>query len=741
MAQNNHTNIAQFSSEGIDVVRDNRVLTYIYGLSDFWVSMFADTDKIDLLLGANSLTASEIYSRFLQLTAGIALEDLSEITHSQIQLEFIYTVDKVVGSVETYTLRSKLASARFLANRPFMPTSILERDVDFFIDETLGTISFAKSINDYLLPFRLNTDGSKEFSVWAVDSRMDSDLIYDNFARLIGIEKPERTSENFKNFIYGLYYLYVHGPNLDLLRRGLNLALGVPLVRDTETILEVRKYLTSDQFIVITDLNSYIIPYGLEPSVAVGDVVTTGDEIAAWVEVKDYVNDGEWWINYMIPSDLIRHIPPGNDAGGIPYNRYATENSYADYIMRNYLKTHTFLVNVKTVGFKNIQSFEELSDIIRRVKPSYTTPIYVWTVPLGNEDIVMRDDFFAMRKDTSRCATLTSGMYRFRRDSTNPLTRFCPQFTRFSVPAFMDEHTGNAEEINGYPRTFEDGTITGFIYPQKQFRNMSLYEDGWMRAIGRRDNAHYMPQASKVDFSRTLPTAVEGTGIDPISDEFPGYRLLCLYTTTMLDVLDKFEFANETVPANKYMFTLFKPVFQVDGINEVALNGSRITNFYDFLYNNFDKYFERGPLSIYLGPFAAKDNYREFKPEAADLMEEDFLVFVKIVDYTVGVFWATKNYEVRTVPYWSNENDDPLTLEVTGKLHRGVGHLGSPAYVMRGAGIDIGLSEGSSVNDAAVNQDNGPSSYVTQVNYTDAVNLPMVMDRSGKNFKIRKIVR
>jgi len=122
--------------------------------------------------------------------------------------------------------------------------------------------------------------------------------------------------------------------------------------------------------------------------VAVDDVLSVGDEIAVWVEVKDYQNDGDWWINFMIPSHVLPNIPTD-----IPErNRYATEGSYADYLMRNYLKKHTFLVNVKTVSFKNIQSFEQLSKIIADVKPSYTTPIYVWTVPTSDEILALNDD-------------------------------------------------------------------------------------------------------------------------------------------------------------------------------------------------------------------------------------------------------------------------------------------------------------------------------------------------------------
>lgn len=718
MSSSTNTHIAQFSTEGLDLGNSHRTMTYLHGLSDFWATTFADTETVNLLMEANAVTASETYSKFLQLTSGISLEDLSHLTNSQIKLIFVSVGAKVSGTVETYKLTDKIASARFISNRPFLPTSTLEQDVDFHIDEADGTISFAKHIGEYLFPFRTGSDGSREYSMWVVDARVDSDLIYKNYASLLGITKPERTSENFKNFVYGLYYLYMQGPSVDLLRRGLNLALGVPLIRDSETVLEIRKYLNTDQYIVISDINSYVVPYGLAPTCVVGDVLVTGDEIASWVEVKDYVNDGDWWINYMIPSDLLPHVP--TDIAG--RNRYATTGSYADYLMRNYLKTHTFLVNVKTVGFKNIQTFQELSAIIKRVKPSYTTPIYVWTVPVGNEDIELKDDPLYLSKYVERCAGFTSGMYRFVRSSTNPLTRTCPQFTRFSVPAVLKEHTGNAEEINGYARSFMQGTVTGYVYPQKQFRTMSSSEDAWMRALAVRNAGHRRGQRSQVGFNRGITQTIDGTGSDPIAGLFPEHRLICLYTTIMTDVLDKFQFANETPESDKYVFTLFQPMYQIDGINEVAINDSIVVGFYDFIMANFDKYFKRDPSVSYLGPFCAKDNYRVFTPAPGDINQNDFLVFVKIVDYTVGVFWATQNQEVAPVPYWDNDGDDILTMSIPGKLYRGMGPLGNPAYVLRGDGLDLGGG-------------------VTQVGYSDADNTPMVLDRSGKVLTTRKIMR
>ena len=77
--------------------------------------------------------------------------------------------------------------------------------------------------------------------------------------------------QTFKNYISGLYYVYSGGPTLDLIKKGLNLALGIPICRGNETVLDIRNYLETDQYIIITDQNQYVIPYGLTPLVNVGD--------------------------------------------------------------------------------------------------------------------------------------------------------------------------------------------------------------------------------------------------------------------------------------------------------------------------------------------------------------------------------------------------------------------------------------------------------------------------------------
>jgi hypothetical protein len=390
-----------FTVDGLDIGKADRNLAYYYGLSDFWSFMFEDREKIDLLLEATSQNLSDIYSKFLQLTSTISLEDIVTTTGKQLQLVLIDNTSAVVGKINTYTLPSQILGARFIANRPLLPTVLLEDEVHYHISADGMEITFYQDLSLLSFPTRVLADGTtKQFALWFVDAKIDDQFLYNFYGKLLGLD-PQASTESFKNFIAGLYFLYVNGPSLDLVRKGLNLTLGIPLAREAETVLDIRKYLDTDQYLVITDLNSYLIPYGLVPTVAAGDDLVATDELASWVDVKDYVNSDGWWINLQIPPKLMPFVPPGQP------DRYATAGSYADYIMRNFLKYHTFLVNVKTIDFKNLQSFSQLSSIIDQIKPTYTTPIYIWTVPTGDEVIEVNDDGMMLRYDISRHEDLT----------------------------------------------------------------------------------------------------------------------------------------------------------------------------------------------------------------------------------------------------------------------------------------------------------------------------------------------
>lgn len=139
------------------------------------------------------------------------------------------------------------------------------------------TITFAKPITEYAISSRLLKDGiTTQYALWMVDVNIDDALLTKYYGNLIGVS-PENSSEQFANFLYGLYYVYTNGPTLSTIRKGLNLVLGVPLARLSETVIDVRTYLQTDQYLVITDQNQYLLPFGLTPSVAVGDSLVVGE--------------------------------------------------------------------------------------------------------------------------------------------------------------------------------------------------------------------------------------------------------------------------------------------------------------------------------------------------------------------------------------------------------------------------------------------------------------------------------
>jgi hypothetical protein len=739
----NYTDLADFSPEGFNLGKDSRVMTYLHGLSDFWVYMFEDASKINAMMEANAVTASDIYNKFLQLTSVISLEDVNTLTNSQLKLILISEDDAVQGKLETYKFPEgvDLKYARCLVNRAFLPTAKLENEADYYIDEELGQISFAQPLRGLGFPFRTLSSGKKEYAIWAIDAKVDNQVIYDYYAKLLNIN-PTTSTENFKNFVYGMYFLFVNGPNLETVKRGLNIALGIPLARDSESVLEIRKYLNTDQWLVITDLNSYLVPYGLAPTVAIDDVLTTGQEIASWIEVKDYEQDGEWWVNFMLPSHILPQVPPSVVGGGgvnadASPDRYMTQGSYADWLMRNYLKTHTFLVNVRTVSFKNLQTFEQLSSIIREVKPSHTTPIYVWTVPTEEEPIELVEELMKVVLERERCECIMDRIRDFRRDATAPIIRGnCPQYTRMTAPSTVNYLFGNDPETRGTPRTYRGGTSTGYIAPARTYSTLSANETAWLKTFRTRMQDQYNPLRSMVDFFRDFGSSPSGVTERPLARLFPGKRMVYLHTTTLKDVTEKFSSAGVTIPAeSQYYFTLFEPETSMNLINSHAINDVVLNSYLEFMKANIDYYFKPGYYSQFLTPMFPAESKQTYAPVSSDLIEGDYMAFTRIADNCLGVFWVTTNFSAQTPPYWEHDNPDVLNVQFTAPISRGAAPLGSPFYMTRGSGVSYNTV--APITDDLVNPNFDESSEVS-VTYSDDLNAPFAVNRGGVSLSISR---
>lgn len=375
--------------DGVDVGK-NRNLAYLYGLSDFFSYVFEDTDKTNLMMEANALMASEVYSNFLQLTSTLTLNGVQTNTGTSIKLLLIKETDRV-GVSSVYNLPQALSSAKFASNRPFLPTELLEEGVDFRITQTSTTasqIKFARQIEDYRFSKRIGADGITEYAVWLTDVALDSQLMSKYYGNLLG-QKPEVSTEQFSNFIFGLYYLYMNGPTLRVLEQGLNLVLGIPLARDPEAVIDIRNYLETNQYLVITALNQYLLPTGIAPDVAIGDVLEVGNPIAKWVELKDFISHGKWWINVNIPKSVIRHKPLDQ------VSRFVSAGDHFDRLMTEYLFRNTFLIRINIGANSESKYLSQVGDILLNAKSAHAQPIYVWRVLFSEDNFALEDDEFS----------------------------------------------------------------------------------------------------------------------------------------------------------------------------------------------------------------------------------------------------------------------------------------------------------------------------------------------------------
>lgn len=716
-------------------------MAYLYGVSDFWSTIFEGKETIDLLLEAETLQAADVYNRFLQLASTLSLSEIQTTINSEIKLVVLTTDNLVPGTTNTYYLPEVILDASFVMNRPFLPTLTLEKGTHFDISEDGTEITLFEKLESLNFPMRKNADEKNEFALWLTDVKVDEQLISRYYGKLLAVT-PQTSSDNFKNFVYGLFYLYSKGPNLALFRKGLNIALGLPLARDYETVLDVRQYLETNQYVVITDYNQYVIPYGITPTVAEGDYLIPSQELAQWVEIKDWINDGTWWYNLYIPERLIPFLPDGQ------VDRYARPGSYADQLMASYLKTHTFLVNVNVTSFKDIQTFQELYDIIYRAKPTYTTPIYIWSVPL-DEILPLVDNLEDLLIQAEWCENLSLPISRMFRNQSNPalyLYRGCPQFIRFNASSYVAEITGGSSLINGSSRELNGGVVTGYINYRYQYEasDQTYSDKAWMRAIFTRDNWIQRFKKSMVKFNAG-DTYVDNSGKGvknfPVNID-SSYRIIPLYILSTKDLQDKLDtlgLTSITVTPNKWYIELYKPTRSTPYINQKAVNDGRSIEYSASIKANFNTLFTFTASSTPGNCIPRQAlSYRFTGATSSDISTNDYILAVRIYDYAWGLYWITTNATISAAPYAEIHDYDSLTLSITGsKISRGMGPLGNPYYLLRGAGFTTTNDSKIAVNAKAVDGKNSTYSP-TSPRYEDSLNTIQVMDRSGKLINIRK---
>lgn len=681
--------------QGISAYGSETSLIYMYGLSDFWSSIFQDPGTIEAILTASSVELSEVYSRFLQLTSSISLYDIQTVIKSQISLVVLKSTDVVPGSngLEYYLDKSYLKS-RYICNRPFLPTETLEEGIHFTFLEGGAKIRFSDLISEHNFPVRSRSEGVQEYALWLMDTEADENLIYSYFGYLL-TSTPETASEQYKAFINGLFFVYANGPTLDLFQKGLNLAMGIPLCRGYERVLDITQYEGSNNKIIITDASSYIVPYGLEPTVEIGDQLYTGSELANWIKVKDYIKDGIWWVGLSMPRALFS-TEQYQDIG----NPTMIPGNNAEYLMSIYLKTHVFLVQVRVGEFFATEHPKVVGDLLRKVRPTYTYPYYVWSV-FVDETLEMEEEFkfiFRILMDE----TFFPGIDQF--DRFSHASRREAVHMRFNCPDWMDRWT-NKDSRMYTPREVqleEGGTfsVVSHIAPKLIYDNEPFKTLWYSSVAGGRSRQGDVLDRSYVRHSRgTRPGKSANTfkyipslsGENYSTDHFTLYSMgakegdiptgklpfnldlsIPLYVTTEEDLRNKL---NTVLGAGQYPW------------NSSTREFGLVFRFFDGNYNTL---FFRGQDVIYLGSKFPPDCYKTYAPTTQDLANIDtrsYLYATRMTSMDSWGVWAVMLVSFSPLNCWryiQAYTFEDLTISGTGPFIRGSTRLDTPMGYFRG---------------------------------------------------------
>jgi hypothetical protein len=246
------------------------------------------------------------------------------------------------------------------------------------------------------------------------------------------------------------------------------------------------------------------------------------------------------------------------------------------------------------------------------------------------------------------------------------LTRDVPYFTRSTVSHFMSGQFGEQSQINGAVRTYEGGVITGYINSVSQLRANTLEERAWYRSEFTRDSESFRPHRSVISFARSFSFPDNsGIGVRQFKQGQVDKRAIFLYNTTQQDVQTKFSLVGATAPSlSTWVFTLFSPsLVGNEGINTEGINeGSTLQSFIIAMQNSFSTLFFP-PAVRYLGTFMPTLGYNSYAPLITDLRDGDYLLFIRVYEKTVGVYWVTSNTTVTPTCFRVAEAMDLISLE------------------------------------------------------------------------------
>jgi hypothetical protein len=157
-----------------------------------------------------------------------------------------------------------------------------------------------------------------EIAFWAPDIRVDHFRLYDNFGALINRFQP--SSEDYRQFIRGVFQLYLLGPTLERIESALNVICNMPVIRDDSEVLTAYDDSSdADHLIVRTqrtngDAATYLFPLDTPlredvtsyvPGVSAAITFQSFEPLTTLFQVTDYIQDPTWWDSIVLPQEIM----------------------------------------------------------------------------------------------------------------------------------------------------------------------------------------------------------------------------------------------------------------------------------------------------------------------------------------------------------------------------------------------------------------------------------------------------
>lgn len=253
-------------------------------------------------------------------------------------------------------------------------TAVLRRNIDFFIEPFRGLNSIRFNMDVW--------DTPPPDTIWAETTYLDNrPIIEQNFGIPADFTLDDLSqlpsNVDYLSAVRGIWYSYFNGPTLFNLRAGTQILLGLPFAEEASTIEEIRTDFSPTQGrLLLRDkanpeiVRSYTFPVSLELEInpatgvayVVGDEVTQFAPLVTGTEVVDYIKDPSWFQGYL--------------------------NQGVFFEIEKFFK---FLVRVDSAAF-NLSALLFVQSFVKKIKPTYTYPLFVVQKKIGDTEISTTDD-------------------------------------------------------------------------------------------------------------------------------------------------------------------------------------------------------------------------------------------------------------------------------------------------------------------------------------------------------------